>query len=309
MLRRTILCFGLMLTSTLCAEENRPTVEALLQRMPLLSPENDKVQSFRATLVMPHILDNFVAKLAWAQDGRTMMLASTGPENVPCFFVSEKKAFLFDASNGSVILFDDAKPRVTMTTTPDNFEFYFGFGVKSEDGLKIDLASFIRSATEPAVSRHEDGRWQLTATSKSGKASVVSTFSENSFELQHFIVHAVGSKRDVLVEISEIAINDPEISFKPFPSTERFPDAVQILKPTNGKLSLYGAVIEMQRFMRIAVCQSAITNERFRDLQKFPLNIDWNRAKNNYYGVGRELRDLLNPSRIAKKQQTAIDAK
>lgn len=280
------------------------TIAKLLSGAPVLSPENERLHSFRFTYTTRLPFDvPLTSRCAWARPDTYGFLLTAGEEETPVLFLAEKKTLLFDAGARSLLLGDDSGPRFVLAATATGINIQTGLAAQSQAEVKIDFPSLLAGSVERGkLLKTADGNWQLTTLSESGNSQVVALFAGTAgHPLLSLEVNSAKENRQ-LFAVREISINQPaDARWQPFPADEAFPAGLTLTHLADLKINAAAdGVNQVTQHLRAISVQCGL---RKPDQRGMPLlgDIDWDAVARANKDLGPPLHKLLTKSIEARK--------
>lgn len=295
----------LMFAATSYADE--PDIATLKQAIPILSPENEALNSFYfiGESVLPLGVPVTI-EVCWSRDSG-FGFVQVDHLGYPVFFIAEKKSLLYDALESQVMLGEDAFPNLTIQSQNRKLSWMSGFHNDSDKKARfvVDLPSIVSTAkTEPDISRVNKTDWKLTY--KFDKGAEVSYVFHVDRDIS-FKSALLKSRQQPILTIRNILINQPVPDrLMKFPETKSLSSAVTVKDlgeglETNGKGlpvtrlgEAIGKISEDTLFLvRAQLTSAAIYHDSYR---KYPLpsDIDWKQVEKKHKRIGTKLKSLLN---------------
>ncbi|MAX37524.1 hypothetical protein [Gimesia sp.] len=278
------------------SDADEPDIAELKRAIPVLSPENEDLNSFYfvAESVIPYgVPTAFEACWSRASGFGYVLVDQLG---YPMLFVAEKQMLLCDALQSQVILWKDVSPNVLIQSKNRYLTVNLGFKSKQKENFLVDVPSFVSTAkTEPDLSRVNETDWKLTYNFDKN-AQVVYLFRVDR-EIAFKSVLLM-SQQQPLITIRNVVINQPvpERLMK-FPDKNVLAAAVTVEespeKPPAELGEALGEVFDKTlSATRALAIPAAIQDTRLRRLP-FTSDTDWEEVEKNHKRIGGKLRDFL----------------
>ncbi|QDT84069.1 hypothetical protein [Gimesia chilikensis] len=299
-INRNFVCYVVLLTycvlfpAASVAEE--PEIARLKQAIPVLSPENEALNSFY--LIGESVIPLGVPvtfEACWTRD-RGFGFVQNDQLGYPIFFIAEKKMLLYDATQSQVLLDEKVYPQALIFNKDRKLTWNTGFGGKEKTRFFVDVASLVSSEKqEPKLSRINETDWKLTYTFER-QTEVIYVFRVD--QKIAFKSALFKSGKQILFTVRNVAINQPvpERLMK-FPDIRSLPAEINVKEETIVPDDDFGkAVSEVTEgafsLGRALCATAAMENEQFR---KYPFfsNINWEQAKQKHKLLGPKLKTFL----------------
>ncbi len=274
------------------------TVEGLLAKVPILSPDNEALTSFQFTAEMPTPF-GFPAPMnvGWTRPDDFGMILVDPASCTPVVFIAEKRLLLYDTASATVWLADDAVPNFVLGVDDNKFVINYGFASNKKANVTIDLPSLFRDSQEPKLAKLDNRIWQMTLVSKSGNTKVLANF--NAAQTWPLVDMEIRFAKDdsLLLAVKDISINGPVTErLRKFPSANHFPAELKVQRMAVEEVKGYADGLQVViRLMRAVGGQAAIRNATVRDFPFFS-NVDWDQAALADAKIAPALRSLLKGS-------------
>ena len=295
---RQIAVFVLLIAAVV-VKADEVTVDALLAKVPVLSPENEDLKSFQFTV---EISEDFGVPLrldvAWTKTGSAGVTWIEPRSRVPIAFIAEGQGMYFDVATGTIHVAHNVKPGFVLRAKSEAFEFGVGakYGVKDrEDGpdFVLDFPSFLPAAgTDSTIRKRNAAVWEVSNLSPSGESRIVWGFQPSKQWPLCDIVIRSKKNESVILAVRDVSINEPvDKRLQTFPRQTCFPQELRVEKLPEVD-SIGGAFDMTVTVVEVSIALAAIHD---KELRKSPLlgEIDWQAAARNERKLGPILRDLL----------------
>jgi len=172
-----------ILAQAAAAEE--VTIDELLAKVPVLSPDNEELECFRLTGVLPTAVRDFPVRLemSWSRPNRIHAFYQCPASRIPFAFFADNQMMLLDPAEGSIKLGNEFVPNIEVRVKTESIAVGCGMRANHPEGAKvlIDLPSFLRGGNEPGTLTQKSAtRWQLTQVSVTKNSSSPAFSSEVS---------------------------------------------------------------------------------------------------------------------------------
>lgn len=275
---------------------DEPDIAELKRAIPVLSPENEALNSFHfvGESVIPFGVPT-AFEACWSRtDGFGYVLVDQ--LGYPMLFVAEKQMLLCDPLQSQVILWKEVSPNVLIQSKNRKLNVNLGFDSNQNEKFVVDVPSFVSTAkTEPELSRVNETDWKLTYTFDKG-AEVVYLFRVDREVAFKSVL--LTSQQQPLISIRNVVINQPvpERLIK-FPDKNVLSAAVTVEElpekpPAEVGKALREAFDKTQSATRALATPAAIQDTRLRRFP-FPPDTDWEEVEKNHKRIGGKLRDFL----------------
>lgn len=287
------ICF--VFTATSYADE--PSIAIVKQAMPVLSPENEALNSFYfvGEFVIPFGVP-VAFEACWSRESG-FGFAQVDHFGYPMFFIAEKKMLLYDASQSQVNLGKDVFPNVIVQQKNRKLTLKTGFNINGKATFLVDMPSLISTAkTEPEVSRVNETDWKLTYTFGKGDEVIYVFRVDREVSFKSALLK---SGHQSIFTIRNVLINQPVPDrLMKFPETKSISSEVTVKEligiPPTGVGETLEEGFEYSIFTaRALYAPSAIHNAKYRRYPPFPANIEWKQVEKSHKRIGPKLRALL----------------
>ena len=285
-------------------------IEDLKQAIPVLSPENEALNSFYLigeSLITLGVPVTFEA--CWTRD-RGFGFVQKDQLGYPIFFIAEKKLLLYDATQSQVLLDEKVYPQALITSKKRQLTWNTGFGGKEKSRFFVDVASLVSSEKqEPKLSRINETDWKLTYTLEQ-QTEVIYVFRVD--QKIAFKSALLKSGEHILFTVRNVTINQPvpERLMK-FPDIRSLPAEFTVketsIEPDSDLGEVLSEVTEgVFSLGRALYATAAMENAQLRKSPIFS-NINWEQAKQKHKHLGPKLKnflkvDIQNPVILPPKQ-------
>lgn len=271
------------------------TVDGLLQKVPVLSPTNQALQSFHFTAELPTPF-GFPAlfEVGWTRpdDFGFVLVDQT---RTPVLFIAQKQLLLYDASKGTITWDDDAWPNVVLQADDGRWNAKYGFAGKDEVRFIVDLPSLIRGAhASPKLKKLNATTWEVSLLSESGKLETAALFEPSEeWPLRKMVIRNVEDGTSI-VSISEISINQPiPKQLMTFPAVERISKEITTRRFSDREVETDGdGVAVVIQMMRALAAPAAIRDDKLQNIP-FWKDVNWAEAARRHRRIGPMLAELL----------------
>lgn len=200
-----------------------PTIGELVDSIPMLSTNNDKIRHARFTLTMWPDTATYPMRcdVQWQQNQAPGMLVSNTAWQCPFMFLSQKRGIYVVAPLHNLELMEDTQPRLVMRRSGDGVLCKIGNkDTESNLSIQVDLPGLVsQKVMHAAVKENADGNWWVRTLSADGGFDVTMTFHRYSpYLLLRFEMRSLLTGK-VKYAVNNISINDD--SLPPWPA---FPD-------------------------------------------------------------------------------------
>lgn len=287
-------------------EVRTPTLDELIDSIPVLSPKNDQIRNVRFTLwtwlnkEWEHPLRFDVQ---WTHNQPVGLLMSSTASQTPAYFVSQNQGMFSRISSHELVLAADGKqPQLILRRgQASQGEVNFKYGNSSANlghSIEIDLPTLVnRRAGRPTVEQDANGNWLVRMISATGGFNVFITFDRHPpytmrrFEMQSLLT---GKVQFILANLS---LNDNSLPPWPaFPDLNTMPAGFTVI---TGKKEQSAEGAPTQENVDAAVNQfidmSMMMGIDLRKQNDNPLlkNVDWHELDKAYQQSGPILRQAF----------------
>ncbi len=298
--------WALCLTSCLCMADSvqaeTPSIETLLEGIPVMSSENPSMKSMRMTLHYRLHADSVPIRITidWTQGQPCGMLIVATSDGVPVVFVSEGRKLLFDAMRRKVHIETDTDANPSLLFKVIGEDIKINFRTKAEKGempVDVDIPSIIGVCEEKGIlQKTPDGQWVVSKVSLSGKTEMLMTFDPNPpYPIQELVVRSREKDFEVF-KLSEISFNDDDLRPWPsFPAPSAFPEKLDVLvieKEKTPKSSIRENMIKAVDILIYIWAQIALDCEELQSDESFA-DFDWELLRKNNQEFGPSIRYVL----------------
>jgi hypothetical protein len=284
------------------------TAESLIAGIPVLSPENQELKSYRFVCDLLSLSDGLAISmdLAWARPDRLRCVVTTGDDAFPVACFANRDGFIFDAADGSVLIQKGGLAGIScsLSTAEDlskwlYLKFGWCFGSKYRFiPSRLDFPGVFGSEqVSKKLSRHESGAWVLDMQSKQSHG--VAVFNQRPphslVDFKNIVIDA-----DFAFRFRSIQINQTNsLASQRFPNQSEFPPGLQVRDCRQLLIEITGNLDREQqekaindRMYEVMRVQGAIHDPKIR----LKMNKDeefWRQAEKNYKIYGPALRELV----------------
>lgn len=270
---------------------NAPTLESLLERVPVLSPENEDLQSFSFKLR----IGTARFQGAWTREGdQRALLVTDALSGTPVVYMNQRRLMIFDILDRRIIMVDDVRPRIDARVFDGWVNFRVGAGdpLKQSPPFEVDLPSFARALGRyfPESERQSNGLWKVAGTV--GTTSAYALFDPARPAAIQSLEMVDRSRRTVDVVIEEVTLNEALVdAFPAFPAPSDLPPGLGFVRT-----ELPGEADGGETFFA-PMFTSLIAIDAIDNLQARPflasMRVDWARIERMNADEGAQLRKLL----------------
>lgn len=288
-----LLCIGGVTLPAPAAVGAEPKVEELIQQIPILTAENDSLQSFsfKGEFVTPFGVPA-VFEACWARD-QGFGFALVDQFDFPVLFIAQQQMMLYDASEGLLTLGEDCNPKVILQVKEARSVAFCGVESSAQVPFVVDIPSFIRQPADATrtFGRLPNGLWELRDLHKKGSELRLLFDAAEPWPLKRMEVRLAG---EPIVIVREIRINSPVPSYlTKFPAVDAFPAELATDRLTEHQGDdLNDAFSLPQRFVRSLATPSAIRDAKLRSFP-FAGDVNWAEVERRHQVVGPKLSKLL----------------
>lgn len=275
------------------AEE--PTVESVLKKIPVLSPDNLELKNFTATVRCDASVPGaaMLADIAWVRDKGCSEVMYNPSSGAPIGYLADEKLMFYDLIAGTVIVLENANAAIDGHGTDDGVSFGIGFDT-SKQKVCLDLPSFFEKldvCLDEATLDQTDGKWQLTR--QGDEVQMVGIVSpDQQWPLHEFRLGSADGKH-VAFSVSNIYINQADVAVRKFPSAEQFPAELKVDRITKENSKGFFASLGVSaKWGKFVYAHAALANPELRDIP-FGGFVDWEKAAEAEKTIGPAFRKLL----------------
>jgi len=283
------------------SDADEPDIAALKRAIPVLSPDNEDLNSFYfiGESVIPFGAPT-AFEVCWTRDsGFGFVLVDQF--GYPLALIAERQLLLYDASQSEVFLGKDFLPNVIIKSKDRNLTATVGFkGNKNDEAeFVVDMLSLVsttKRAPEPDLSRVNETDWKLTYAFDTG-ADVIYLFRVDQ-EIA-FKSAVLSLKQQPFIKVRDVVINQrvPERLMK-FPDTAGLTAEITVEElPEKPSADIGKTLGELAGFLyfsaRALGAPAAIQDPSLRELPIFKSDIDWEEVEKNHKRIGAKLKDFL----------------
>lgn len=274
--------------------EDNATLNQLLAKVPVLSPDNPRLKSVQFSAHLPTSLHVAIpAKVTWTASSGMSVIYLDPQNSIPFAWLAENKLMFYDATSARITLYDDISPALVLKATTDKIDVRFGWTEDNPLELLVDLPSFLRSTEQvPQVTKVDARTYKLIYLSESGMSYTVAFFEPaQPFPLKRLEVRAAEGD-SLIVCISDIVINDAQAQRRlKFPTTELFPPELKVEQVATNSSAVES--IKKQAIVHLIRALALRLAMHDPELRGAASDIDWEQVKQTDQIAGPRLRALL----------------
>ncbi|RCS52824.1 hypothetical protein DTL42_08295 [Bremerella cremea] len=282
-----------------------PTLNELLDSIPVLSPKNNQIRNARFTLwAWLHKEWEYPMRfdVQWAHNQPVGFLMSSTAWQTPAYFASQNQGMLSRISSHELVLANGKQPQLILrrgeASQPEVNLMFGNNPTNLGNGIEIDLSTLInRRAGRPVVEQDANGNWLVRTISATGGFDVLITFDRHPpYTLRRFEMRSLLTGKAQVI-LANLSLNDDSIPpWPPFPDLKTMPADFTVI---TGKKEQTSEGAPTQKDVNAAVNQIiSMTMQVGFDLRKKndnPLlkNIDWQEIDKAYQQSGPVLRQAF----------------
>ncbi|TWT29818.1 hypothetical protein [Blastopirellula retiformator] len=240
--RIAIGCLGWLACCSFAIGAEPPKLEDLIARMPVLSPDNERVKSCEFIFSLPGLGPfAYRAHVGWDRNrGRESqgMILSDPFGKVPICVAVHGKVFIYDIVRQRGILTDEQFPQVGLhlkTEPEERLQFNYGLigddeFAERKDLIKLDPGTFLTRIQPPKWNKLDAERWEMKASSASGDTKLTCLFDlSREYPLTKMQMFRE-SPTDPAIEIEVLSVNGAvDENLLTFPAEADLPKNLPIL--------------------------------------------------------------------------------
>lgn len=272
---------------------DEPDASQLLRSVPVLSPNNESLDSFSfvGEFVTPFGVPA-VFEACWARE-EGFGFGLVDQFGLPVLFIAQKQMMLYDASDGFVTLGGDCNPNVIMQIKERRAVASCGIESSENARFIVDIPSFVPDGAHVVRTLRQlpNKLWELKYVNPRGSELLLLFNDSERWPLTRMEASANGN---LMVIVREIVINRPvPLHLMTFPSVDAFPADVVTERLGDRAPDSFGDVLSLpQRFVRALAAPSAIRDSKLRSFP-FSKDVNWGEVERHHKMTGPKLSSLL----------------
>lgn len=304
---RTLLCAALLFfylasQSTAQPTAAEPTLQQLLARVSVLSPEEQGIDQFSFSYKTTYLNQGRLwGEFRWKRGMPPQHYLSADSRRSPMLLVADQQAMYFDLAQQRIITMDQSCPYLRLRNKGQSLSYEFSIEPYdtrlSRQAIQIDLPSFVQVPTHNRVLGNDShGNWRYQSTSPSGNSIQIATFdSEPPHTLREIVISDIVTG-EVGLRIHDIRLNDQcNAPWLRFPTADALPDGLAVVPMKREQLNvgMQLAIGWNKMIETITTVHMAVENEALRAP---PLNVtpdQWKRMEQTKQRFGPQLRELI----------------
>jgi hypothetical protein len=223
------------------------------------------------------------------------LFVNDGLDGTPLLFASDRKMFIYDPVQPTVVYTTDTGIDLSMRQEGDTLIFRCGTTKNKASNVLLDVKSFFSGpGKNDKIVKVGDRKYRLTRTTERGNFWVASIDLEESCLFTKIELIEQGCTESFLC-INKICINgiikDDQFAF---PKKERLAERISVIDLPDDGLQKH---LNAMTLMRASYARAAAAQPGLREAIKPPVfsGIDWDRVKENDKKISQVLRDILAP--------------
>lgn len=278
-----------LLVGVSVAQDVGGSIDELLERVTVLSMDNEDLQSFyfHADVPAPY---GFPASfdIGWTRVDGFGFVMFDGERN-PVMFLAQRRILIYDPSSEAIWFKEGAVPTVQMFSKDGRWQYKYGYTSEDKLSFKADFRSSIDDNLRRAqIKQLASNQVRATTISGSGKTETVAMFDVAAeYPLLEFTLSDTQTKK-TLVRVSDIKVNQGmPARLKQFPKLSHLRDSFTVIdiKDLDGPESVL-------LLLRAVAAPAAIKTPALREFP-FWKNVDWTRAAMFHQHSSSKLVELL----------------